>query len=105
MDKETDNRQHPRHEIPLEGTLHYRGDTTPCRVRNISAGGALIEVETNIRPGHAVDIELPELGKMAGRVTRVIWKLAGISLDKDEAQDDAFIVGGLERESKDTQSP
>ena len=105
MDNEKDHRRHPRHDIPLEGTLHVRGETMPCRVRNISGGGALVEVETNLRPGHSVDVEIPEIGKMTGRVVRVFWKLAGIALEQDEAKIDSFIVEWLERGPKDTQSP
>ena len=95
-------RRHPRHDIPLEGTLHSRGETMPCQIRNISAGGALIQVEANLRPGHHVAVEIPEIGKLAGRVVRVIWKLAGISLEEGEAEVDAFIVEWLESQSKDT---
>ena len=101
MDNETENRRNPRHEIPLQGTLHSRGQATPCRVRNISAGGALIEVETNLRPGQGIDVEIPELGKMAGRVVRVFWKLAGVSLDQDEGKIDSFIVEWLESGPKE----
>lgn len=105
MDNQSDNRRHPRHEIPLEGTLHSRGQALPCRVRNISTGGALVEVQTNLRPGQAIDVEVPELGKMAGRVVRVFWKLAGISLDQDEGKVDSFIVEWQERGPKEVESP
>ena len=102
MDYQTDHRRHPRYDIPLEGILHYRGETMPCQVRNISAGGALIKVEANIRPGHYVSVEIPETLKMAGRVVRLIWKHAGISLEEGEAEVEAFIVEWLGRQSKDT---
>ena len=102
MGNETDKRRHPRHDIPLEGILYYRGETMPCQVRNISAGGALIKVEANIRPGHYVSVEIPETLKMAGRVVRLIWKHAGISLEEGEAEVEAFIVEWLGRQSKDT---
>ena len=105
MFHQIDQRQHPRYDIPLEGILHSRGEAMSCSVRNISVGGALIRTEANLRPGHAMDLEIPELGKMAGRVVRVNWNSAGISLKNDEATMDAFIVDRLGRERKDTQSP
>ena len=105
MDNENNRRRHSRHDIPLEGKLTWRGQSMPCQVRNLSAGGALVEVESTLRPGHLITIEVPELGKMTGRVVRMIWKLAGISLEEGEAEVDAFIVEWLERESKDTESP
>ena len=105
MDNETDRRRDHRHDIPLEGTLQWRGEVVPCRVRNLSASGALIEVETTLRPGHHVTVEIPEIGKMTGRVVRMIWKLAGIALEEGKEEVDAFIVEWLEHDSKDPQSP
>ena len=101
-DIQTDNRQHPRYDIPLEGILHSRGETMPCWVRNISVGGALLRVEANLRPGHYISVEIPEIGTMAGRVVRVIWRHMAMSLEEGEAEVDAFLVEWLERQSKDT---
>jgi hypothetical protein len=92
---EPDQRRHPRYDIELEGTLHWRGETMPCRVRNISAGGALIKVEKTLRPGHRVTVEIPEIGKMTGRVVRMMWKLVGISMEDGEAEIDTFMVEWL----------
>ncbi len=102
MFHQIDHRQHPRYDIPLEGILHSRGESMPCSVRNISAGGALIRTEVNLRPGHYVSVEIPEIGKMSGRVVRVIWKLAAISWEEGKTEVDAFLVEWLECQSKDT---
>jgi len=102
MFHQIDHRQHPRYDIPLEGILHSRGEAMPCSVRNISAGGALIRTEANLRPGQYVSVEISEIGKMSGRVVRVIWKLAAISLEEGKAEVDAFLVEWLERQSTDT---
>jgi hypothetical protein len=104
-ENEIENRRHPRHEIPLEGTLRAGSVVVPCRVRNISAGGALIEIEHQLRVAHLVTIEIPEIGRMTARVARVSWKFTGLSLVDGEEAVDAFIVEWLERESKDTPSP
>jgi len=95
----------PRYEIPLEGTLHAGSVVVPCRVQNISASGALIEIYHQLRIGHLVTIKIPEIGSMTARVARVSWKFTGLSLVEGEKAVDAFIVEWLERESKDTQSP
>ena len=102
MNYQTDHRRHPRYDIPLEGSLHSRGESMPCSVRNISAGGALIRTEANLRPGHYVSVEISEIGKMSGRVVRVIWNFAAISLEEGKTEVDAFLVEWLERQSKDT---
>ncbi len=74
----------------------------PCQIRNISATGALVQVDASLRPGHFVSLEIPELGKMGGRVVRLIWKHAGITLEECETEINGFIVEWLENQSKET---
>jgi hypothetical protein len=102
----TENRRHPRYEIPLEGTIIAGGVSVPCQVRNISVGGAFVEVKTSLRVGHLITVKIPEIGSMTGRVARVTWRFTGIALqDADEAVD-AFIVEWLAQNSQDdTQAP
>lgn len=102
MADETDKRRHPRHEIPLEGTLHSRGEEMPCRVRNISASGALLEVDANLRPGHYISVEIPEIGKFGGRVVRVLWKHAAMHMEEGTAEVEGFLVEWIENQTKDT---
>lgn len=102
---ERDNRRYPRHEIPLEGTLQVRDDDWPCRVRNISASGALIEVDAPLRVGHLIIVDIPEIGRMRGRVVRTIWKFAGVALEDSEKEVEAFIVEWLAQEAEDSESP
>ena len=99
-----EKRQHPRFEIPLEGVLHAGNENAPFRVRNISAGGALIEVEANLKPGHLVSLEIPEIGELSARMTRMNWKFAGIRLEGAEEEIDAFITKWLEENPEDKQT-
>jgi hypothetical protein len=99
-----EKRQHPRFEIPLEGVIHTTNADAPFRVRNISAGGALIEVEANLRPGHLVKIEIPEIGQFNARMTRMNWKFAGISLVDGEKEVGAFISSWLDKNPDATQA-
>ncbi len=91
-----EKRQHPRYEIPLKGTLLTGRDEVPCDIRNLSAGGALIEANASIRPGHYIDVEVPEIGRLSGRVTRVVWKFAGLALERGQKEVEAYIVEWLE---------
>ena len=101
MNDSSDKRQHPRHEIPVEGTLHAGSDEAPCKVRNISAGGALVEVDIPLRPGHMVTIDLPDVGSHNARVVRVVWKFAALSLESGEKEIEAFIVEWLKNEGEE----
>lgn len=93
---DSEKRQHPRYEIPLEGVLHLANEDAPFQVRNISAGGVLIEVEANLRPGHLFKLEIPEIGVFSARMTRMNWKFAGICLEEGEEQVGAYIDEWLE---------
>lgn len=100
-----DKRRHPRHEIPIEGTLKSGGNEAPCKVRNLSAGGALLEVDLPLRPGHLVTVDLPDIGAHSARVVRVIWKFAAVALESGEKEVEGFIVEWLENEGKDAEAP
>jgi len=58
----------PRHRLIRNGTLLYEGRTLPVRLRNISAGGAMIESDRPLDPGTPVELDLDEAGTLAAEV-------------------------------------
>ncbi|HEX8626001.1 MAG TPA: EAL domain-containing protein [Allosphingosinicella sp.] len=58
----------PRHRLIRNGRLLWHGRTLPVRLRNISAGGAMIECDSELEPGTAVDLDLSEAGTLAAEV-------------------------------------
>ena len=62
------------------------------------------EVEANLRPGHLIKIEIPEIGQFNARMTRMNWKFAGISLVDGEKEVGAFISSWLEKNPDATQA-
>ncbi len=91
----SDQRRHPRHDIPLRGYLHCGGAVVPCRVRNISAGGALVEASANLRLGDWATIKVPHFGSITGRVARISSTFIGIAFSDGEQAVDAFILQWL----------
>lgn len=97
-------RQHPRFDIPLEGILHKGDKSVPCRLRNISAGGALIELDpsalseinTSLRVAQPAKVEIPEIGMFKAHPTRVHWKFAGMSFEEGAEEVGAFIKHWLD---------
>lgn len=92
---ENNQRRHSRHDIPLAGYLQSGGVVVPCRVQNISAGGALVEADAGLRLGDWATIKIPDFGSMTGRVVRVTSTFVGLSFADGEAAVDAFILEWL----------
>lgn len=93
-------RRHPRIEIPLEGIVHKGHKSAPCRLRNISGGGALIEIDPNalieigssLRVGQPMKVEIPEIGTFQAHPTRMYWKFAGMSFEEGTEKVSTFIA-------------
>ncbi|HEX6375499.1 MAG TPA: EAL domain-containing protein [Allosphingosinicella sp.] len=58
----------PRHRLIRNGTLLWEGRTLPVRLRNISAGGAMMECERALAPDTPVELDLDEAGTLAATV-------------------------------------
>jgi hypothetical protein len=69
----TERRKFPRHRVLKSGTIsfHHSGTVT-CRVRNLSEGGACLEVESPV--GIPQNFILLIESENLNRKTRVIWK-------------------------------
>ncbi len=52
----------PRHTLLRKGTLYWGGVTIEVRLRNISSGGAKVEIDQELRPGCEVELDLGEAG-------------------------------------------
>jgi len=98
-ENKTDQRRHSRHEIPLQASLQAAGVVVPCRVHNISASGALIDVNAQLRIGDRVSVKVPDFGTMVGLVARISSTTVGIAFEEGEEAMDAFIVEWLAFES------
>ncbi|MEH3046891.1 MAG: PilZ domain-containing protein [Sphingomonas adhaesiva] len=57
-------------------------DGFEVRVRNFSSGGLMAELPHAIAPDSAVEVELPQVGWVAGRVVWQTEGRAGIAFDR-----------------------
>ena len=64
----------PRHGLIRLATLKSNGQSFPVRLRNISAGGALLESDRSLEPGSEVQLDLPGCGTIAADVR---WSQSG----------------------------
>lgn len=70
----TNARAAGRESMMLLATLRLPGGEEKARVRNLSAGGMMVDLATTLPPGTRVEIELPRIGGVAGAVA---WSKAG----------------------------
>ncbi|MDH3241927.1 MAG: PilZ domain-containing protein [Alphaproteobacteria bacterium] len=104
-DTGSEQRRHHRHDIPMAGSLHAAGVVVPCRIRNISASGALVEAEVRLRLGDWATIKIPDFGSMTGRIVRVTSTFFGLSFSDGEAAVDAFILEWLALNKDGAEAP
>jgi hypothetical protein len=63
------NRGEKRHPLIWKGEIHYAFDSNPVRLRNVSAGGALLDVMTFYPVGAEVMLDLGGAGQFEAVVT------------------------------------
>lgn len=84
-----------RHPLIWSGILHHDYETDVVRLRNISAGGALIDCSTTLPAGATVFIELDRIGQTAATVC---WSRGGQSGLKFEEPFDLYRLTTAEPE-------
>jgi diguanylate cyclase (GGDEF)-like protein len=84
----------PRHRLIRNGMLNLNGRELGVRLRNISAGGAMVECDEQPVPGTPVELDLDEAGTLAAEVR---WSQQGqVGLHFAEA----FSLGKLARKRR-----
>lgn len=76
QDDGSDSERAKRHPLIWSGILYHNYESDVVRLRNISAGGALIECNTTLPAGATVFIELDRVGQIAATVC---WSMGGQS--------------------------
>ena len=72
------NRGQLRHPLIWLGQIHYAHDSNPVRLRNISAGGALVDVTADYPVDAEVMLDLGEAGQFFATVARVCGDQVGL---------------------------
>lgn len=72
------NRAELRHPLIWNGIIHYAHDSYRARLRNVSAGGALVEVATSYPEGAEVMLDLGDAGQYFATVSWTHGDHAGL---------------------------
>jgi hypothetical protein len=66
-----DRRAFPRYAIDLPAYLSINGQSAPCKLVDVSAGGALLHTDRHVAVGDLVSVDLPHCGPAIGTVVRL----------------------------------
>ena len=66
-----ERRAYKRYAVDLPIDIRLNGQTLPCRLVDISAGGALVRTERKVEVSDKVAIDLPNEGTVIGTVVRL----------------------------------
>jgi hypothetical protein len=80
--QENDHRRQRRHPLIWCGTLHHDFQSTPVRLRNISATGALVECTAPIQVGSEPLLDLGEAGTIFSTVTWLVGDQVGLRFEQ-----------------------
>ncbi len=79
---ENEHRHERRHPLIWSGQVHHNFQSTPCRLRNISETGAMIECGAPLRVGAEPMLELGEAIQLSSTVAWVAGDTAGLRFSK-----------------------
>src|SRR5262249_54238652 len=77
-----ENRGGKRHPLTWSGLIHHDFQSTPCRLRNISETGAMIECCTPLRVGAEPMLQLGDVIQLDAAVAWVAGDTAGLHFSK-----------------------
>ncbi len=80
-----------RYDSGESGTIWSRSLPYACAVKNISASGAQVETDLALLEGSRIELEVPRLGRLSGKVIRVIGAEFGLRFDSEIANPDALV--------------
>ncbi len=70
-DTHADRRAFPRFSVDMLAHLSVNGTSAPCRLVDVSAGGALLRTRSHLTVGDMVSVDLPHCGPTIGTVVRL----------------------------------
>lgn len=74
-------REHKRISVCWDASVRFAGAELACNILNVSLCGAKIELDTELKPGIELKLDIPGCGALSGRVVWSLVNQAGIILD------------------------
>ena len=81
-EKDLGNRDAKRHPLIWKGEIHFAHDSNPVRLRNVSSGGALVDVAVDYPLGAEVMLDLGGAGQFFANVQWICGDQAGLKFTR-----------------------
>lgn len=89
----SDRREAQRSSLSIVATICIDGTSRPCRLRNISATGAQVALESPVDEGTEVILEIENYGFVKGRAVWRGSKDLGIKFDDESKTVENILLG------------
>ncbi len=76
-------REHRRVSVSWDARLRHEDDEAECQILDISMTGIGIETEGELKPGIEIELDIPEVGVLAGKIVWSMGSRAGILLSSN----------------------
>ncbi|MBL6946651.1 MAG: PilZ domain-containing protein [Rhodospirillales bacterium] len=81
----SDNRQHQRKSVCFAASVKINGQAVAAEIKDISAGGAKVEVEQSIGQNSAITLTIERFGDFDGEITWSRDMIIGVKFSEDPA--------------------
>lgn len=78
-----DLREHKRVSVAWDARVKYDEKEAECRILDASLSGVRIETKDEIKPGIDIELDIPDVGVLTGKVVWSISGRAGILLNSN----------------------
>lgn len=95
-DNDAERRRHPRVSLSKPARAKSGDEERDALVRDISAGGAALEVEVDWENGDYAEINIDDLSPLGGYVTRTFDDGVAVEFDLDEEEEDRLLAEVME---------
>lgn len=76
-------REHRRVTVSWDACVRYEEEETECQILDISLTGIGIKAESDLKPGIKIELDIPDIGVLAGKIVWAMRGRAGILLSSN----------------------
>lgn len=76
-------REHRRVTVSWDACVRHEEEETECQILDVSMTGIGIQTEGELKPGIEIELDIPEVGVLAGKIVWSMGSRAGILLSSN----------------------